>query len=125
MSKSKFSILSSIVLSTTLALPALAGTTPQHRFPHMPGFAMRLSGRLAEAIARPQAGKTTNAKTQKPVRVDSGSYTIVDHPNADPSWGTRLVGINESSAGSGYYLNKNDGAFHGFLRMGNNFPIDI
>ncbi len=126
MSKSKFSIMSSLLLSTTLALPALAvGTTPQHRFPHMPGFAMRLGGRSAEPMARSQAGKTATAKTQKPVRVDSGNYTIVDHPDADPGWGTRLVGINESSAGSGYYLNKNDGTFHAYLHMPDGSWTDI
>jgi len=125
MSKSRFSIWSSLLLSTTLALPALAGTTAQHRFPHMPGFAMRLSGRIAEPVASPLAGKTTKAKTQKPVRVDSGSYTIVDHPDADPSWGTRLVGINESSTGSGYYLNNNDGTFHAFLHMPDGSWTDI
>jgi hypothetical protein len=53
---------------------------------------------------------------QAAVRLDSGSYTIIDHPNADPSWGTRVVGINESGAGSGYYRNKDDGAYHAFLR---------
>jgi hypothetical protein len=117
--------MTSILLSAGLALPATANTVARHHFPHMPGFAMRFGSRFAEPVAKPRAGKTTDAKTQKPVRVDSGSYIIVDHPDADASWGTRLVGINEHSAGSGYYLNKNDGAFHGFLRIGNDFPIDI
>lgn len=126
MTKTKISVLSFILLSTATALPAVGKTTlPAHRLPHMPGFALRFGGRFAEPVAKPQSGKPTNAKTQKPVRADSGSYTIVDHPDADPSWGTRLVGINESGNGSGYYLNKNDGTFHGFLRVGNDFPIDI
>lgn len=123
MSKTTVSILSSILLSAAIALPASAKTIPpQHRFPHMPGFAMRFGNRFAEPTANPQAGKSTPAKTQKAVRADSGSYTIVDHPDADPSWGTRVVGINESGAGAGYYLNKDDGTFHAFLRTpGGNF----
>jgi len=127
MSKSTLSILTSILLGGALALPAIGDTVmpSQHRFPHTPGFAMRFANRFAEPVAKSQSGKTTNAKTQKPVRVDSGSYTIVDHPDADAGWGTRLVGINESGTGAGYYLNKNDGAFHAFLRIGNDFPVDI
>jgi hypothetical protein len=127
MSKTTLSILGSILLSSAMVLPATAGTTPpQHRFPHMPAFAMRLGDRFAEPVAKPRAGKATKAKTQKPLRADSGSYTIVDHPNADPSYGTRVFGINESSVISGQYVDKDDGTFHAFLRMpDDSYPVDI
>ena len=112
MSKWTISVLSLVLLSTATALPAVAGP-PQHRFPH----GLRFGHPLAEPLSKPRAAPTMTAKARKPVRVDSGNYRIFDNPDADPSWGTRLVGINDSEAGSGYYLNKDDGTFHAFLHM--------
>lgn len=126
MSKTTFSILSSILLSTAMALPATARTTtPQHRVPHMPSvFARHFGDRFAEPRSN-RSAHSAKPNVQKPVRPDSGNYEIIDHPNADPSWGTRLVGINENSHGSGYYLNKDDGTFHAFLRKSDSDFVDI
>jgi len=123
MSKTTLTILGAILMSGALALQAAAGTTPrQHRLPHMPGiYGLRTMGRFAEPAQRAIA--TTTAK--KPLRLDSAGYTIVDHPDADPSWGTRVAGINENSVLAGYYLSKTDGTFHGFLMNGNDSPIDV
>jgi hypothetical protein len=127
MSKTTLSILGSILMSSALAHAAPDTIPRQHHLPHLPGiFGSRLMSRFAEP--RPVQPARTSGKTtgQKPVRLDSGNYTIFDHPSTDPSWGTRAVGINENSVLSGYYLNKDDGAFHAYLlpTKGGD-PIDI
>lgn len=116
MSKTTLSILSSLLLSAALA-PAAATAAPlQHRVPHVPGaFATHSAGRFAEPrSSRPTHSATQNAR--KPVRLDSGNYTIIDHENADPSYGTRVNGINEKGVTSGQYVDATDGTFHAFLR---------
>src|SRR6185437_2574931 len=113
MSTTKFAILSSILLSGAVAMPAIAkAVPPQHRVPHVPS--MHFAGRFAEPPSN-TAGHNAEANVRKPARLDSGNYTIIDLPNVDPSWGTRVVGINESDVLSGYYLNKDDGKFHAYL----------
>ena len=56
------------------------------------------------------------AAAHRPIRLDP-SYTIIDHPNADSSYGTRVFGINESGVVSAQYVDKDDGTFHASLRM--------
>ena len=128
MSKTTLTILGSFLMSSALGLHAAASTIPrQHRLPHMPGiFGSRLMSRFAEPVSAQPVKGSKMPIGQKPVRLDSGSYDIIDHPNNDASWGTRVVGINERSVVSGYYLNKDDGTYHAFLlpTKGGD-PIDI
>jgi hypothetical protein len=117
MSKTTLSILGSILLGGAVALPAFAKAAPaQHHILHMPrAFARHFGDRFAEPRSN-TAGHIAKLNVQPPVRPDSGSYEIIDHANADPGYGTRVNGINESGVTSGQYVDANDGTFHAFLR---------
>lgn len=127
MNKTMKSTVLSLLMGTTLGLIPAGGMAspkpPQH------GVRYSLLARLAEHRAERQSlgQRRVAAKrvAHRPVHPDA-NYTIIDHPDADPGYGTRVSGINEGSVVSGQYVNTADGMFHAFLRMPDgSFPIDI
>jgi hypothetical protein len=127
MSKTTLSVLSSILLGSAFALlPAASMATPNtihHGLWNSP--AARFAEHRAEHGDLRERNSSAKPAANRPGGLDV-NYTIINRPLADPTWGTRVNGINESSVVSGQYVNKDDGTFHAFLRTpDDNFPIDI
>jgi hypothetical protein len=120
MTKTTLSILTSILLSTALTTPgsaSMAHTRALHHFSHFRGsLAARFADRFSEPDAMRARKAVTKSATRKTVLLDP-SYTIIEHLNADPTWGTRVNAINESVVVAGEYVDKDDGTVHAFLRM--------
>jgi hypothetical protein len=97
------------------AMPS-AGAMQRH-YSHLRGHFARFAERGRPALA-PHVQKAIKlGAAHKPMPLDSGNYTIVDHPDGDPAYRTRVFGINEAGVVSGQYVDKDDGTFHAFLRM--------
>ncbi|MBV8799004.1 MAG: hypothetical protein JO208_04240, partial [Alphaproteobacteria bacterium] len=101
MSKSTIAVLSSLLLSTALGLPAFAKTNLlQQHFPRCSAGAHFGHG-FGEPALTQKANQVGRARVEKSLPSNSANFTIVDHQNADPSWGTRPAGINENGVLSG------------------------
>jgi len=126
MSKTTKFILASLLLGSTLGLPV--GGIAKPNIVH-PGFRGSLLMRFGEYRGERDAFRlrepAVKPATHRPIRPDA-NYTIVHHPNGDPSYATRVFGINEGGVVSGQYVDKDDGAFHAFLRMPDgSYPPDL
>lgn len=126
MNKTMKSLLTSLLLGGVFALlptGSMARPSPIHRFWNSPFT--RFAEHQSERDKLRQQKASAVLVAHQPMRGDV-NYTIVEHPNADPAWGTRLNGINESSVVSGEYVDENDGMFHAFLRTPDkNYPVDV
>jgi len=115
MSKTTLSMMSSLLLSTALAAPAVAA---EHHFAHLSGH---LARRLADPDLYPgpahiqKQNRSANTLPKRPVALDSG-FTIIDHPDAGgaPGQGTRVWAINDKGLVGGQYRDK-DSVMHAFL----------
>jgi hypothetical protein len=126
MSKITKSILTALLLGSAVGLTS--GSMAKPAATHY-GFRYSALARFAEHRAEREALRqhetSANSAAHKPVRLDP-NFTIIDHPNADPAYGTRVNGINEGGVTSGQYVDKDDGTFHAFLRMpDDSYPVDI
>src|SRR5262249_297851 len=119
MSKSKLAILSSILLNTALAAPALCAS---HPLAHIGPFAARFADRerypaSVQRSARPRRTITTHSA----VRLLGQQYTIIDAPDAGNSQGqgTRVYCINASGTVSGQYRDSTS-LMHAYVRTTDN-----
>jgi len=118
-SKTKLTILSSLLLGTTLALSAAnaAALRPNPRFlEHLRGpLSDRLGDRFPGSGAMRALKGTAKPAPRTQALPDDATYTVIDEPDADPGlYGTRVFFINESNQISGQFVDSS-GQFHAFL----------
>jgi len=117
MSKTTKFVLASLLLGSTLLLPVGGIAKPNIVHRGLRGMLpMRFGEQRAERDTFRLRKPAVNPAAHRPTP-HSAHYTIVDHPNGDPAYRTRVFGINEAGVVSGQYVDTDDGTFHAFLRM--------
>jgi len=126
MSKTTKFILASLLLSSTVGLPVGGMAKPNIVHHGLRGsLLMRFGEHRAERDAFRLRKPDLRPAAHGPTPPDA-NYTIVDHPDGDPAYRTRVFGINEGSVVSGQYVDADDGTFHAFLRMPDgSYPPDL